>query len=262
MAKFVVKQAGVSNAILGGIQIIKSPSGVTFDPRKSSGFTATRDDIVLKVSGDDLSYFFGRPKPVGTVTGITYIYQDVKQYTLTGAKIPLKDLATNEPQAITEKVFAKNDTIKGSSGNDTLYGFIGRDKLVGGAGNDSLFGGKGKDMLIGGKGADWLDGGKGKDKFVFKADPATGIDTVVSFEKGEALHFKKKFFAGLDKGALDDAQFTLGTGATSADHRIIYDPASGALWHDADGSGPIAQIQVAALPGNLTHLGAGNILII
>lgn len=262
MAKFVAKQTGVSNQILGGIQAIKSPGGYTFDPRKSGSFTATNNDVVLKFSGDDFSYFFGRPKLTGTVTGITYIYQDVIQYKLSGAKIALREIATKEPKEITEKIFAKNDTIKGTSGDDALYGFKGRDKLVGGDGNDSLFGAQGKDTLIGGKGSDYLDGGKGKDTFVFKADPATGVDTIASFEKGESLHFKKKFFAGLDKGTLDDAQFTIGSAATHADHRIIYDANSGALWHDADGNGPLAAVHVAMLPANLAHLDAGNILVI
>ena len=48
----------------------------------------------------------------------------------------------------------------------------------------------------------------------------------------------------------------VGAAASDADDRIIYDPASGALYFDADGTGAIGQVQFAALvsrPGGVTN---------
>jgi len=269
MAKFVAKQP-VSMVSVSGLTLLSSPSKVTFTHRQDNGFIADNDAVRIKVSGEDFSYFGGRPTATsGTITGIRYfIYNSdldkyVLQYKLSGAKLKLYDAATNgNLSELTQKVFAGNDTITGSKGDDALNGFGRRDTLNGKEGNDTLHGDGGRDVLIGAAGSDVLDGGKGRDTYVFKADPATGVDTVLKFEKGERLKFKGKIFDGLTKGALDDDQFALGTSATTADHRIIYDPGSGRLWHDADGTGPQAATLVAYLPAGLDHLDAGNIFVI
>ena len=269
MAKFVAKQP-VTFVNINGLTLISSPSKVTFTKRKSDGFTAESDTAKLVVGGEDFSYFGGRPKgTTGTITDIKHYTLDaetskyVLNYKLQDAKLPLKEVVSNSDVAkITKNVFAKKDLMIGSSGNDVLNGFKGNDELRGKAGNDTLRGEGGKDRLDGGDGTDTLDGGKGKDTFVFKSDPATGVDRILTFQKGESIEMKAKFFAGLDKGALGDHQFTIGAAATTADHRIIYNPNSGQLFHDADGSGGDAAPLFAYLPGGLTHIGAGNFFVI
>jgi serralysin len=47
-----------------------------------------------------------------------------------------------------------------------------------------------------------------------------------------------------------------------ADDRIIYDPSTGALYHDADGTGFAGQVQLAQLQANLTSFGANTILVV
>ena len=61
---------------------------------------------------------------------------------------------------------------------------------------------------------------------------------------------------------LADDQFVEGTEAQDGDDRFIYDPDSGALYHDVDGVGSDAQIQVALLQNLPSNFGAGNILVI
>ena len=63
-------------------------------------------------------------------------------------------------------------------------------------------------------------------------------------------------FNGLSLGALASGAFVRGASATQADDRIIYDPASGKLYFDADGAGRGAAVLVTTLdgvaPGGLT----------
>lgn len=47
------------------------------------------------------------------------------------------------------------------------------------------------------------------------------------------------------------AQFAIGSAATTASQRFIYNGANGFLFHDSDGTGSIAQIQIATLNSGL-----------
>ena len=64
-----------------------------------------------------------------------------------------------------------------------------------------------------------------------------------------------------EAGALGVAEFTVGTAATTADHRFIYNQSEGVLYYDADGSGAGAKIALAHLQGNPV-LDAGDIVMI
>jgi hypothetical protein len=269
MVKFVAKLP-VTFVNLNGLTLVSNPNKVTFTNRTSDGFKAETDTARIVVGGEDFSYFGGRPKgTTGTITDVKYYTLDVEtskyvlNYKLQGAKLDLNDVATNSDLAkLTKDVFAKKDLLIGSSGNDVLNGFKGNDELRGKAGIDTLRGEGGNDRLDGGEGTDTLDGGKGKDTFVFKSDPATGVDRILSFQKDERIEMKAKVFDGLEKGALGDHQFTIGTAATTADHRIIYDPNTGQVLHDADGNGPGTATLFAYLPGGLSHVGADNFFVI
>ena len=269
MAKFVAKQP-ISAVSVTGLTLLSNPNKVTFTHREDDGFIAQNDTVRIKVSGEDFSYFGGRPKATaGTITGIKYYSYDaeldqfVLQYKRTGAKLKLYDAATfSNLTELTRDVFSKKDVITGSEGDDVLNGFGNNDKLNGREGNDTLRGDAGNDTLIGGSGYDVLDGGRGKDTFVFKADPATGHDTLLNFQRDERLQFKAKIFDALDKGPLDASHFAVGSAATDADHRIIYDPGNGNLWYDSDGTGTQTAVLVAILPTGLDNLGAGNIFVI
>jgi Ca2+-binding RTX toxin-like protein len=263
MAKYIAKQPNMSNYPLQGLSIFTAPSGSTFDPRESDHFVVDNETIRLDVGGEGFSYFGGRPKLEGSITSIKYYYLDEIVYKLTDAKIDLRVIVnTNDATKISEKIFAKNDVLKGTSETDFLYGLKGKDKLIGNAGADYLYGGGGKDKLIGGDGPDQLDGGKGKDTFVFKSDPKLGADTLASFDAGDRIELKAKFFPGLSTGELAPEHFVLGSQAVDGDDRIMYDPATGYLWHDADGSGSQGRTLVAVLPAGLDSFDAGNILII
>lgn len=121
--------------------------------------------------------------------------------------------------------------------------------LDGRGGDDQLRGGGSADRLRGAGGSDVLEGGSGADEFLFDSPlGATNVDTVLDFEAGvDAILLENAVFTGLTTGALSANAFTVGSAATASDHRIVYDPATGALLFDADGSGAGAAVQFATL---------------
>ena len=104
--------------------------------------------------------------------------------------------------------------------------------------------------LIDGKaGSDVLLGGGGPDAFVFStALGASNIDSLPDFAVGQdKIYLDHSIFAALSAGALSASAFKVGSAATDADDRIIYDPATGALYYDADGNGSGTAVQFAVL---------------
>jgi cysteinyl-tRNA synthetase len=112
-------------------------------------------------------------------------------------------------------------------------------------GRDTLLGGAGDDFLAGGVGLDTLTGGDGSDTFRFGSNTET--DRITDFVSGtDRIELDSKLFKALTVGALGSAGFLLGATATTAAHRLIYDPPKGALYYDADGSGRIAPILIGS----------------
>jgi Ca2+-binding RTX toxin-like protein len=141
------------------------------------------------------------------------------------------------------------DTLNGSDGNDTIFGLAGNDTISGGTGNDTIYGGAGVDVLFGGAGAD---------VFGFN-NPNEGIDKINDFVVSEdRIAISRAGFGGdsvfgstsVAGGVLDPTRFFLGTSATTASQRFIYNSNSGGLFFDADGSGSGAQVRIAQLVGN------------
>lgn len=146
----------------------------------------------------------------------------------------------------------------------SMNGKAGNDTLIGGTSHDRLIGGDGNDQLVGGAGNDTLTGGSGGDRFDFSS-PDQGIDRITDFSVSEDLiGISSGGFAngGLTANAVISAdQFYIGTGATDADHRFIYNQNNGALFFDADGTGTTTQIQIATLSKGLAMTHA-NIFIV
>lgn len=118
--------------------------------------------------------------------------------------------------------------------------------------DNRIAGGAGENTLNGRSGNDLLTGGGGRDQFVFDSalSATKNVDTVTDFKtRWDQIVLDHLVFTALDVGAGAETAFTIGTAATSLDHRIIYNPISGALYYDADGSGVKAQIQFALMQG-------------
>jgi Ca2+-binding RTX toxin-like protein len=125
--------------------------------------------------------------------------------------------------------------------------------IRGGRGNDSLSGGGGNDTLSGGVGKDTLTGGAGQDAFVLNGQPKAGEwDTIKDFKtsEGDMVQLRGQLFSNssnLRGGALPSGMFALGTQATKAQERFIYNQQDGSLYFDRDGSGQQAAIKIAVL---------------
>ncbi|MCU0535120.1 MAG: PQQ-dependent sugar dehydrogenase [Hydrococcus sp. Prado102] len=134
---------------------------------------------------------------------------------------------------------SKDLNATGNQLNNRLNGNSGRNTLTGQAGNDVLNGGARGDRLIGGAGNDTLTGGSGSDWFRFNS-PGEGIDTITDFVaiNDTILLVGSAFGGGLTTGTkLSSDRFTIGSQATTVNHRVIYDSGNGKLWFDRDGSG-------------------------
>jgi Ca2+-binding RTX toxin-like protein len=163
-----------------------------------------------------------------------------------------------------------HDTIYGGRGSDKIYGFIkpadkpdSADDLFGDAGKDHIRGSAGADKIHGGSGSDTLTGNSGSDTFYFetKLDADKNVDKITDFDAGkDTLALSDKIFDVGASGALDPDLFHVGKKAADADDRIIYDPKSGALIYDSNGSGKGHDVEFAHLDKHL-DLNASDFLI-
>ncbi|OYU34533.1 MAG: hypothetical protein CFE35_14175 [Novosphingobium sp. PASSN1] len=137
---------------------------------------------------------------------------------------------------------AADNAITGDAAANRLDGFTGNDTIRGGAGNDVLLGGLGNDSLFGNAGTDTLTGGAGADRFVFDAAVTASVDTITDFEVGTVG-------GRVDQIAISQSAFLIGAGTvatgawlsltgtfTTANQRISYNPTTGSLDYDSNGS--------------------------
>lgn len=124
------------------------------------------------------------------------------------------------------------DAAHGNALANTLNGAAGADRLIGGGGNDRLIGGLGNDTLSGGLGAD-----------IFRFDAAlsstTNRNTITDFNaaQGDRIQLENAVFTALTRtGTLAATAFRSGTSFTAAAQRILYNPATGNLSYDSNGS--------------------------
>jgi hemolysin type calcium-binding protein len=122
------------------------------------------------------------------------------------------------------------NSIIGNAANNTLRGMDDDDSLNGSSGNDRLLGGLGNDRITCGAGQDIVQ---------FDADPDPVDD--------EIRLIGAAFPALATAGALPASAFGLGTAATTAAVRILYDPATGFMRYDADGTGPTPSVRFGRL---------------
>jgi Ca2+-binding RTX toxin-like protein/glucose/arabinose dehydrogenase len=144
----------------------------------------------------------------------------------------------------------------GNNLNNVILGNSAANNLSGGAGNDSLNGGDGNDTLIGGAGNDTLSGGLDADAFRFDSpfNTATNVDSITDFSiiQGDMIQLSRSIFTAFTtSGTLAASAFVIGAAATTANQRILYNSATGALSYDRDGIGAIGAIGFATLSSGL-----------
>ncbi|MFN5161531.1 MAG: M10 family metallopeptidase C-terminal domain-containing protein, partial [Cyanobacteriota bacterium] len=131
--------------------------------------------------------------------------------------------------------------------------------ITGNAGANSLTGTAFADILIGGGGNDTLIGGGGADTFRFDTTPnsTTNRDILTNFNpaEGDRIELENAVFTALTTtGSLATGAFVVGSIFTTLDQRILYNPTTGALTYDSNGSDPTAATLAtfATLPTGLS----------
>ena len=156
-----------------------------------------------------------------------------------------------------ERLELTGTNVTTATGNSQAQTLIGNDAA------NVLSGLGGVDVLDGRGGADTLSGGTGVDTFAFTTTLGSGnIDTISDFSVVEdTIQLAKTIFTGLSGSQLAASAFFIGAGASTVDHRIIYNSASGALLFDTDGSGASAAVQFATLAPSLALTAADFLLV-
>lgn len=121
-----------------------------------------------------------------------------------------------------------------------------------------LIGNSGDNIIDGRGGRDVITGGAGRDQFHFTTPLGTGnVDKILDFTVADdSIGLSRAIFTAAGPvGVLGADAFTIGTTATDASDRIIYDSRTGVLLYDADGSGSGAAQQFALIGAGLalTH---------
>ncbi|TAN70693.1 MAG: hypothetical protein EPN17_04285 [Methylobacter sp.] len=162
-----------------------------------------------------------------------------------------------------------NDSLSGDLGKDHLWGLFGNDVINGGEqgdllggiiGDNELDGGLGNDILLSGKGINLLTGGGGMDKFQFNG---ASNSTITDFSVADdTVVLKNGAFTQLNIiGILNTDNFKVGVQADDTNDYVIYNPTTGAVSYDADGSGAGTGIQIAVIGANLALTNADFVVI-
>jgi subtilisin family serine protease/subtilisin-like proprotein convertase family protein/ribosomal protein L28 len=141
---------------------------------------------------------------------------------------------------------------QGTTGNDVVEAGTTR-TLSGRAGNDILIGSSSSEVLVGGVGNDTITSGAGFDVIAYSL-ASEGQDTITDFNVfQDTLQVSAAGFGGglIAGESIAAAQFVLGTVATTASHRFIFNKPTGQLFFDVDGNGSSVQTLLATLTPNL-----------
>jgi Ca2+-binding RTX toxin-like protein len=109
-------------------------------------------------------------------------------------------------------------------------------------------------------------GGDGQDRFVFERAIKEGgnVDTVTDFASGsDTIALTGSVFAALrgDSDLSDNLWLTTSTSPATARSHLVFDPQSGVLSFDPDGSGPAASIAICTLVG-VTKLTSNDLVMV
>lgn len=211
-------------------------------------------DVMAGGDGDDFYYVDNVGDVVKELSGggVDKVFASIA-YTL-GSNV--ENLKLTGSSDISGTGNSLGNSITGNTGKNFLTGLSGNDRLYGLEGDDTLDGGTGNDRLFGGAGNDILTGGSGADRFVFNSalNSQSNVDRIVDFSKSQAdkIMLAADIFAGMgDTGALASKYFAIGTSSKTSDQHLIYDPTSGSLFYDPDGSGAVDAVLFAQLQKNL-----------
>jgi Ca2+-binding RTX toxin-like protein len=99
---------------------------------------------------------------------------------------------------------------------------------------------------------------------VFNAalDARTNVDLITDYTVADdTIRLENAFMPGLATGTLAASAFRVGTAATDASDRIMYNDDTGGLFFDKDGVGGAAQVRFATLDADLAMSNAEFLIV-
>ncbi|CCI12466.1 Similar to tr/Q12JK6/Q12JK6_SHEDO Peptidase S8 and S53 [Microcystis aeruginosa PCC 9806] len=158
------------------------------------------------------------------------------------------------PAAVTTTILNDDGVLnqQGTTGNDVIEAGTTRN-LSGRAGHDILIGSNTSDMLVGAAGNDTITSGAGFDVIAYSL-ASEGQDRITDFNVfQDTLQVSAAGFGGglIAGESIAADQFVLGTVATTASHRFIFNKPTGQLFFDVDGNGSSVRTLLATLTPNL-----------
>jgi Ca2+-binding RTX toxin-like protein len=213
--------------------------------------TAGPDDLIGTLGDDTINGLGGDDTMTGLAGNDTYY--------------------VNTPRdVIVEDVGGGRDTVRSSAGLHTMRANVENLVLIedgaNGVGNElanRIVGNARSNEIDGRKGNDVLLGSAGPDTFTFRSplNASTNLDQLPDFDDVEdsfklfwtAFPSFTIYHAPLCQGAycLLPELFHVGPSATDTVQRIVYNPTTGLLMYDRDGTGPLPAVAFARLPPDL-----------
>lgn len=212
------------------------------------------DNVLSGLGGNDyLDGGRGRDRMIGGAGNDLYVVDHVGDQVVEVGGEGIDEVRTGRPAYALD---ANVENLRGTASTGQ--------RLIGNSLANMIVGGDGDDLIRGLHGRDILSGGGGKDSFWF--DTALGIsnrDQIIDFEVGlDQIALSSSIFSTVGAiGELSSSAFRLGTIATNADQRIIYDQDRGYVYYDPDGNGQAAREMFAMVTPGLA-LTASDFMVV
>lgn len=205
-------------------------------------------DELIGTSGDDsINGRGGADVMIGLAGNDTYIVNDEADQVVEQANEGIDTVRVFGWYVLPANV---NNLVVGGTHDGGGQGNNRGNRMIGNGGYNTLDGGPGNDILTGGGGPDIF-------RFTTALNASTNVDRVTDFTVEEDSFwlsyraFPAFLRCSLFNPYLDARVFHIGASATTDLHRIVYNPSSGGLYYDSDGSGPTPAVRFARLSPDL-----------
>nr|WP_245454889.1 cadherin domain-containing protein [Mesorhizobium sp. M3A.F.Ca.ET.080.04.2.1] len=252
-ASYATSAAGVDVSLTTGVAHGGDAEGDTFSSIENLLGSAQNDTLEGDGNNNVLNGGAGDDTMRGGGGNDTYIVDSAND---TVDESVANSTGTDTVQASVSFSLLNSARVLGVFENLTLTGNTDIDG-TGNSANNVLTGNGGANVLDGGAGNDTLTGGLGADTFRFSSalNASTNKDTITDFDvANDTIVLDHTIFTTLGgPGILAAGSFYIGTAATDADDRIIYNSATGTLTYDSNGNAAGGAVQFA-------NVGAGQAL--
>jgi hypothetical protein len=242
--------AGTGNPMFSGGSSLFDGDRITLDYQRAD------KEIIL--DGEDFQYTLSNHYLSGHLQEATYVADGKTELSITGLDLYTPPGKNTPVGPIVYGMMGDDPsgTSNAASSSTKLLQYMKKDAqhFSGSVGTDTYTGTRYDDIIEGNFGNDRLKGGAGDDTFVFdtKLDARRNVDNVYDFNvSDDTIELDRSIFTGVRAGKLSSGYFSDEGVAQDSNDRVIYNPDTGALLYDADGSRSGNAVQFATLSRDL-----------